>query len=77
MTAICPGCEKPMVYDGITVFNGLLKCHWDCTDATKSKMGETNANDLVLLRVKARLAQDGLFPGHPVYDKMISEVLNG
>lgn len=61
----CPGCNKPMV-DG-QVFNGLLKCHWDCADATREKMGEQNASDLVQLRINERLRQEGLYPGHRLW----------
>lgn len=65
----CPGCNKPMI-EG-QVFNGLLKCHWDCQDVVREKMGAQNAEDLINLRVKARLAQDGIFPGHPLYERLM------
>ena len=61
----CPGCGKEMI-DG-QVFNGLLKCHWDCTDATRAKMGDRNADDLTQYRINARLAQDGIYPGHRLF----------
>lgn len=65
MARNCPGCDKPMI-DG-QVFNGLLQCHWDCQDATRAKMGEHNAQDLINLRVNRRLAQDGIYPGHHLF----------
>ena len=61
----CPGCNQPMV-DGQT-FNGLLKCHWDCTDATREKMGQQNADDLIQLRINARLLQDGVDQSHRLF----------
>ena len=65
----CPGCNKPMV-DG-QVFNGLLKCHWDCQDIVKANMGETNTRDIMRYRAQERLAQDRIFPGHPLFDKLM------
>jgi len=69
----CPGCEKPMV-DG-QIFNGLLKCHWDCTEATREKMGERNADDLIQLRINARLAEDGVVPGHRLFAQLGGKLL--
>lgn len=68
----CPGCNKPMI-EG-QAFNGLLKCHWDCQDVVREKMGTQNAEDLINARVKARLAQDGIFPGHHLYEKLIGAI---
>jgi len=45
----------------------LLKCHWDCTDAVREKMGDQNANDLMQLRINERLRQEGLYPGHRLW----------
>lgn len=64
----CPGCNQPMI-DGQT-FNGLLKCHWDCTEATRAKMGNRNADDLINLRINRRLAQDGIVPGHHLFKQL-------
>jgi hypothetical protein len=65
----CPGCNKPMV-DG-QEFNGLLKCHWDCSDLTRDKMGHQNADDLVQFRINNRLAMDGIFPGlHHLFERL-------
>lgn len=64
----CPGCEQEMK-EG-QVFNGLLKCHWDCTDLTREKMGDRNADDLIQFRVNARLAQDGITRGHRLFEKL-------
>lgn len=60
MTLLCPGCQQPMV-DG-QVFNGLLKCHWDCTDKTRAALGEAVAAQVEQNRVDARLRADGLTP---------------
>lgn len=67
--ADCPGCKKPMI-DG-QAFNGLLKCHWDCQDIVKANMGSRNSDDLMKYRARDRLAQDGIYPGHPLFDKLI------
>lgn len=64
----CPGCNKPMI-DG-QVFNGLLKCHWDCQDAVREKMGDRNADDLIQLRINARLATEGVHPGHRLFETL-------
>jgi hypothetical protein len=48
-------------------FYGPLQCHWDCQEATRAKMGEENAQDLINLRVNRRLAQDGIVPGHHLF----------
>lgn len=64
----CPGCNKPMI-DG-QVFNGLLKCHWDCQDVVRNQMGNKNADDLIQLRINARLAQDGVLPGHRLFETL-------
>lgn len=69
----CPGCNQPMV-DGQT-FNGLLKCHWDCSSATREKMGNRNADDLVQFRINKRLAQDGIEPGHRLFETLGGKVL--
>ena len=58
----CPGCNLPMI-DGQT-FNGLLRCHWDCQDVVREKMGSQNADDLVQFRINKRLLQDGIDPEH-------------
>lgn len=64
----CLGCDKPMI-DG-QVFNGLLKCHWDCTDATREKLGSDNADTLIQKRIDLRLIQDGLSRAHPLWKKL-------
>lgn len=64
----CLGCDQPMI-DG-QVFNGLLKCHWDCTDATRQKLGEVVADELVQQRINMRLIKDGLSPAHPLWKKL-------
>lgn len=69
----CPGCNKPMK-DG-QAMNGLLKCHWDCSDKVRQAMGEQNASDLIRSRVDARLRKEGLFPGHHLYEKLMGGVL--
>ena len=65
----CPGCNLPMITG--QVFNGLLKCHWDCQDVVRKNMGEENAFDLVKARIDNRLRMDGLYPGHHLYDKLM------
>lgn len=49
------------------VFNGLLKCHWDCTDATREKLGQVVADELIQQRINLRLIQDGLSPAHRLW----------
>lgn len=66
--ANCPGCNLPMINGQI--FNGLLKCHWDCQDVVREKMGERNAQDLINFRINARLAQDGIVPGHHLFKQL-------
>lgn len=61
----CPGCELPMI-DG-QVFNGLLKCHWDCQEVVRKKMGEENANDLIQSRINQRLRMEGLDENHRLW----------
>jgi hypothetical protein len=51
-------------------FNGLLKCHWDCQDVVREKMGEQNASDLIQYRINARLAQDGITPDHYLFARL-------
>jgi hypothetical protein len=51
-------------------FNGLLQCHWDCQDVVREKMGEQNASDLVQLRINERLRQEGLYPGHRLWQTL-------
>lgn len=70
----CPGCNKPMI-DG-QAFNGLLKCHWDCQDIVRTNMGEANAFELIKHRADVRLRQDGLFPGHHLYDKLMDATID-
>lgn len=64
----CPGCGLPMI-DG-QVFNGLLKCHWDCQDTVRANMGDQNADDLIQFRINKRLAMDGVTPSHPLFEKL-------
>lgn len=64
----CPGCNLPMI-DG-QWFNGLLQCHWDCQDVVRKNMGEKNADDLIQLRINARLAQDGITKEHHLFYKL-------
>lgn len=66
--ANCPGCNKPMI-DG-QVFNGLLKCHWDCQEVVRADMGDQNADDLIQFRINKRLALDGVHPGHHLFEKL-------
>jgi hypothetical protein len=65
---ICLGCGKE-TKDGQEL-NGLLKCHWDCTDATRDKLGEAVADELIQQRINLRLLQDGLSPAHPLWKKL-------
>lgn len=71
---MCPGCKQPMI-SGQQVFNGLLKCHWDCSDKVREAMGEQNASDLIRSRVDVRLRSEGLFPGHHLYDKLMDKTI--
>jgi hypothetical protein len=70
--ANCPGCNLPMI-DG-QVFNGLLKCHWDCQDKVRENMGDQNADDLIQFRINKRLAMDGVTPDHPLFAKLGGKV---
>ena len=65
---ICPGCNLPMI-EG-QVFNGLLRCHWDCQDIVREQMGEENADDLIQFRINKRLALDGVGPTHPLFHQL-------
>lgn len=68
MSLTCPGCNQPMV-DGQT-FNGLLKCHWDCTDKTRAVLGDAVADELTQQRVNAKLRADGLTPQDPAWKRL-------
>lgn len=72
---MCPGCKEPMI-TGQQVFNGLLKCHWDCSDKVRELIGEENTFQLIKSRADERLRQDGLFPGHHLYDKLMDATLD-
>lgn len=65
----CPGCNKPMI-SGQQSFFGPLQCHWDCQETTIAKMGQRNADDLVQFRINARLKQDGIVPGHHLFEQL-------
>lgn len=65
---ICIGCGEKMV-DG-QALNGLLKCHWDCTDSTREKLGQQEADEIIQKRIDMRLIQDGLSPAHPLWKKL-------
>lgn len=65
---LCPGCNKPMI-DG-QVFNGLLKCHWDCQDTVREQMGQEEADALIQQRINMRLLQDGITPAHPSFERL-------
>lgn len=66
--ANCPGCNLPLI-DG-QAMNGLLKCHWDCQEATKKALGEENAAAIVQSNINTRLAQDGITKGHHLFEKL-------
>lgn len=68
MSLLCPGCNQPMK-EG-QVFNGLLKCHWDCSDKTREVMGQEQAKALEQARVDARLRADGLCPTDPTWKRL-------
>jgi len=68
----CPGCNLPMI-DG-QVFNGLLKCHWDCQDIVRKNMGSQNADDLIQFRINKRLLQDGIGPDHRLFTTLGGKV---
>lgn len=65
---LCQDCNKPMING--QVFNGLLRCHWDCQDIVRSKMGEENADDLIQFRINKRLSLDGVDPTHPLFHQL-------
>lgn len=62
---ICLGCGKE-TKDGQEL-NGLLKCHWDCTDVVRSLMGQQEADDMIQQSVDKRLRVAGLSPSHPLW----------
>lgn len=62
----CPGCKEPMI-NNEQVFNGLLQCHWDCSDVVRAQMGEQNADDLIQLRIDNRLRMEGLDSNHHLW----------
>lgn len=62
---ICLGCDQP-TKDGQQL-NGLLMCHWDCTETTREKMGQAEADEFIQKRINMRLIQDGLSPAHPLW----------
>lgn len=64
----CPGCDKPMI-DG-QALNGLLKCHWDCQEATRAKIGSTKADEIVQANIKKRLLQDGIDRDHRLFHQL-------
>lgn len=68
----CPGCNQPMI-DG-QIFNGLLKCHWDCQDKVREAMGEENADDLIQFRINKRLAMARITPDHRLFEKLGGKV---
>lgn len=68
MSRTCPGCEQPML-DG-QVFNGLLGCHWDCSDKTREVMGEQQAKALEQARVDSSLRANGLSPSDPTWKRL-------
>ena len=65
---ICLGCNLPLI-DG-QVMNGLLKCHWDCQEATRKALGEENADKIVQGNINLRLAQDGITKGHHLFERL-------
>ena len=69
MSRECPGCNQPMI-DGKQWFYGPLGCHVECKELTIQKMGADNARDLEQFRVNARLAQDGIVPGHRLFEQL-------
>lgn len=66
---LCPGCNLEMK-DG-QVFNGLLKCHWDCQDAVRAKIGDDMADRMVALASEVALARQGIVRGHPLFEKLM------
>lgn len=65
---ICIGCGEKMV-DG-QALNSLLKCHWDCTESTREKLGQQEADEIIQKRIDMRLLKDGLSPAHPLWKKL-------
>ena len=61
----CPGCEKPMI-DG-QAFNGLLKCHWDCQDVVRTKIGNAEADAIIQRNTDRALLQQGIGPSHHLW----------
>ena len=68
----CPGCGLPLV-NGQSM-NGLLQCHWDCQDATRAKMGDQNADDLIQFRINRRLMLDGIDQNHRLFSSLGGKV---
>lgn len=65
---ICLGCNLPLI-DG-QALNGLLKCHWDCQEATRKILGEQDAEAIIQSNINLRLAQDGITKGHHLFEKL-------
>lgn len=70
--ALCPGCNLEMI-DGQT-FNGLLKCHWDCQDVVRAKIGDDVADRMVKLASEVALARQGITRGHPLFERLMNAV---
>ncbi|UAV84626.1 hypothetical protein PHB09_131 [Pseudomonas phage PHB09] len=70
--ADCPGCNLPMI-EG-QVFNGLLKCHWDCQNKVRADMGDTAADAMIQSRINQRLAMDNILPSHPLFTRLGGKV---
>lgn len=62
---ICIGCGEETKTG--QALNGLLKCHWDCTDVVRSVMGQQEADDMIQQRVDKRLRMEGLDPTHRLW----------
>jgi hypothetical protein len=56
------------------VFDGLLKCHWDCQDTVRANMGEQNADDLIQFRINKRLEMEGITPTHRLFTTLGGKV---
>lgn len=65
---LCPGCNLPMI-DG-QVFNGLLKCHWDCQDVVREQMGQEEADALIQKNINLALLNQGITPAHPLFERL-------
>lgn len=68
MATNCPGCNKPMI--DCQAFNGLLKCHWDCQDIVREKIGQDEADAMIQRNINLALLNQGITPANPMFERL-------